>query len=327
MKFFVISGLVFIFSVCFVNFITRYLKFANIFDKPNKRSSHQVPTPRGGGLAVTPLVLSAWLLIGAYFGQNIIMLPLLLGGIGLFFVSWWDDRRDISPIIRLAAQIVFVGFALFSLPDDRLVFQGMLGYAQDRLLTGFIWIWFINSFNFMDGVDGITGVELISVGVGMILLHLTFGLSEPLGLYAVALCAAAAGFLVWNWHPAKVFLGDVGSIPLGYLTGWLLLSLAAYGYWLAALVLPLYYLADSGITLCRRLLRGERIWHAHREHFYQKAVQRGLSHSQVVLRISAANACLIILAVYSPELGIMSLVVGACIILILLRHLATVNPG
>ena len=96
---------------------------------------------------------------------------------------------------------------------------------------------------------------------------------------------------MWNWAPARIFLGDVGSVPLGYLLGFLLLEPAARGAWKVALILPLYFLADATITLLRRLVRGERVWQAHREHFYQRAVQRGLGHAAVVRRVIAADSC------------------------------------
>ncbi len=98
---------------------------------------------------------------------------------------------------------------------------------------------------------------------------------------------------MWNWAPARIFLGDVGSVPLGYLLGFLLLDVAARGHWKIALILPLYFLADATLTLVRRLLRGERVWQAHRQHFYQRAVQRGLGHAAVVRRVIAADLILI----------------------------------
>jgi UDP-N-acetylmuramyl pentapeptide phosphotransferase/UDP-N-acetylglucosamine-1-phosphate transferase len=110
---------------------------------------------------------------------------------------------------------------------------------------------------------------------------------------AAAVAAAAAGFLVWNWAPARIFLGDVGSVPLGYLLGFLLLEQAARGHWKVAVILPLYFLADATITLLRRLSRGQRVWQAHRQHFYQRAVQRGLGHAAVVQRVIAADIVLI----------------------------------
>ena len=118
--------------------------------------------------------------------------------------------------------------------------------------------------------------------------------SDPaLRSLAAAVTGAAIGFLVWNWSPARVFLGDVGSVPLGYVLGFLLLGLTVRGDWRIALILPLYFLADATITLTRRLLRGERVWQAHREHFYQQAVRRGLGHAAVVERVIAADLMLI----------------------------------
>jgi UDP-N-acetylmuramyl pentapeptide phosphotransferase/UDP-N-acetylglucosamine-1-phosphate transferase len=118
---------------------------------------------------------------------------------------------------------------------------------------------------------------------------------------ASVLAAAAIGFLAWNWHPARIFLGDSGSVPLGYLLGWLLLRLAGEGLWAPALILPAYYWADATLTLLKRAARGEKIWQAHRQHFYQQAVQGGASHAQVAMMIVTANLCLIIAALWSRD--------------------------
>jgi UDP-N-acetylmuramyl pentapeptide phosphotransferase/UDP-N-acetylglucosamine-1-phosphate transferase len=156
-------------------------------------------------------------------------------------------------------------------------------------------LWFVNAFNFMDGIDGIAGAEAMAIGCGIALLALfhldVVGLGS--GMLGAAVAGAALGFLAWNWQPAKLFMGDVGSVPLGYLLGWLLLNLAAAGYWVSALILPLYFLADASWTLLRRLVHGEKVWQAHREHFYQHAVQAGRSHQAVVLRVLVADLVLI----------------------------------
>jgi len=197
--------------------------------------------------------------------------------------------------IAAAPDILFV-------PGAGHVFQGLLPPVLDYALTALVWLWFVNLYNFMDGIDGITGGQTAAIGFGVALVGFLSldpnGGSLPLGL---ALGATALGFLAWNWAPAKLFLGDVGSIPLGYLTGWLLLGMAGEGRWAPALILPLYYLVDATVTLLRRAARFEKIWHAHREHFYQRAVQAGLGHAAVVLRILAANVVLIGLAVLGLE--------------------------
>jgi UDP-N-acetylmuramyl pentapeptide phosphotransferase/UDP-N-acetylglucosamine-1-phosphate transferase len=134
---------------------------------------------------------------------------------------------------------------------------------------------------------------------------------------------AAIGFLVWNWSPARIFLGDVGSVPLGYVLGFLLLDLAVRGHWRIALILPLYFLADATITLARRLLRGERVWQAHREHFYQQGVRRDLGHAAVVKRVIAADLLLVGCGWASENgWGAVSLAASAATVAILLTALA-----
>ena len=222
----------------------------------------------------------------------------LAAALGLAAVSWIDDLRSLPPLIRLAAQGLAVAVGTASLLDDGFFFQGLAPGWLDPLVAALGWIWFVNLFNFMDGIDGITGVETACVGGGAALVAFlapeTAGLTPVFGL---TLAAAALGFLVWNWHPAKIFLGDVGSVPVGFLLGWILFDLTAAGLWAPAIILPLYYLADATITLARRALRGEKIWRAHREHFYQRATQNGKSHAEVSRMILAANVVSVALAV------------------------------
>ena len=146
----------------------------------------------------------------------------------------------------------------------------------------------------MDGIDGLAVSEAAAICSGLLLFALVGDGADPAAaLLAAGIIGAAIGFLVWNWSPARIFLGDVGSVPLGYLSGFLLLDLASRGRWKIALILPLYFLADATITLLRRLLAGERVWEPHRQHFYQQAVRNGLPHSAVVKRVIAANLLLI----------------------------------
>ncbi|MBI2240877.1 MAG: glycosyltransferase family 4 protein [Magnetospirillum gryphiswaldense] len=258
-----------------------YLRQKQIMDLPNERSSHSLPTPRGGGLATTP-VLALALLVQADFRF------LGIGALALLAISWIDDRKGLPPGPRFAAHGVAVLGLLLLLPGDALVFQGMLPLWADRLLTLLGWLWFVNLYNFMDGIDGITGVETLSLGLGIALVG-GMGLTAP----ALVVAAVAAAFLLFNWHPAKLFLGDSGSVPFGYVLGGLLVMLAVQGQLAAALILPAYYLADATITISRRALAGEKIWQPHRKHFYQRAVQGGKRHDQVSLTIALGNALLV----------------------------------
>ena len=279
-------------TILVMRHLVSWLRKRQILDLPNERSSHVRPTPRGGGLAVTPIVLAGWLILAglglALSGQLIVM----GGALALLLLSWRDDRRSLPAYLRLFVHLAAVAAGLSALPDHQFVFQGLLPFWADRLLAAILWVWFLNLYNFMDGIDGITGIETLCIAVGLILM-------SPAQAQGAVLAGASLGFLVWNWHPAKIFLGDSGSVPLGYLLAWLLLRLAAQGLWAPALILPAYYLADATITISKRALRREKIWQAHRQHFYQRAVQGGSSHSRVALLILLSDVALVEAASWS----------------------------
>jgi UDP-N-acetylmuramyl pentapeptide phosphotransferase/UDP-N-acetylglucosamine-1-phosphate transferase len=186
----------------------------------------------------------------------------------------------------------------------------------------------------MDGIDGLTGVEIATIGIGLAGLAaggvITPSLLDP----ALALTAAALGFLVWNWSPAGIFMGDVGSIPIGYLIGWLLINASSGttdhgGALIACLILPAYYVADASITLGRRLLNGENVLQAHRQHFYQKAVIRGVSHGVVCGWVILANTGLVLAAWFLVGIyPIGALALAVFMIMVLLLQLSGVwNPA
>lgn len=295
-----------------------------VIDRPNERSSHAVPTPRGGGIALIAAVLFAWIaLIAAGIAPSRLWL-VLSGATLLAAVSWLDDLRGLSPVPRLFAQIaaVILGVVSSQIATGAL-FQGWLPAWLDTTAAAVVWVWFVNLYNFMDGIDGLAGSEAAMIAIGLVLFA-SFGVGENPSLAALAgaVALAAIGFLVWNWAPARIFLGDVGSVPLGYLLGFLLLEAAARGHWQLALMLPLYFLADATITLLRRLWRGERIWQAHRQHFYQRAVRRGLGHAAVTGRVIMANVLLIGCAwAVENGAGLYALSAGVIIVAVLLGSL------
>jgi UDP-N-acetylmuramyl pentapeptide phosphotransferase/UDP-N-acetylglucosamine-1-phosphate transferase len=220
-------------------------------------------------------------------------------------VSFYDDRHGASVSTRLLSQFLAAFLGMAALGEHALLLGDILPFWLDRTLLLVGWVWFMNLYNFMDGIDGITGVQSLCTALGAaLLLALIGGTTEPLSLSLAAVIAGScAGFLVYNWHPAKIFLGDVGSVPLGFFLGFLLIKIAAMGHPFAALILPLYYLADSGITIVKRLLRHEKIWHAHKSHFYQRAAAGEGRHDRVVLWILATNIILIglsSLALFKP---------------------------
>ncbi len=282
-------------SAALTGLALRLLRRRRVLDRPNERSSHKTPVPRGGGLAVTGVALALWLglwLADACAGCGDRLWILVAGGLALACISWADDLRGLPPLPRLAVQAAAVGAGIAALPGEGLVFQGLLPAVVDHALAALLWLWFVNLFNFMDGIDGITGVQTATLGTGAFLLALLGAAPAGLGPLGLGLAGVAAGFLLWNRPPAKIFLGDVGSVPLGYLAGWLMLALACAGLWQAALLLPAYYLADATFTMLARIVRGRRIWEAHREHFYQRAVAAGWSHGRTTASVGALNLLL-----------------------------------
>jgi UDP-N-acetylmuramyl pentapeptide phosphotransferase/UDP-N-acetylglucosamine-1-phosphate transferase len=192
-------------------------------------------------------------------------------------------------------------------------------------------LWFVNLTNFMDGIDWMTVAEFVPVAVGLTVIGWLGGLPAHGVVLALALCGALLGFAPFNKPVARIFLGDVGSLPIGLLFAWLLVLLAGSGHLAAALVLPLYYLADATLTLLRRIKDGEPFWKAHRTHFYQRATDRGWSVPQIVGRVFAINCALVALAAASvkwpgPLAGTMALLGGAALVGWLLWSFARGRP-
>ena len=292
-------------TVLATGLVLRQLRARAVLDLPNERSSHDRAVPRGGGIAVIAVVAGGWALLAwqrdGWRGDSFDLLAVAILAAALAAISFLDDLRGMPALQRLLWQTLAVALGCLLLPETP-VFQGVLPPVADRLAAGFCWLWFINLFNFMDGIDGITVVEAGTIGLGITLVTAVMGGAGGvggLGAPAIIVAGAAIGFGFWNWHPAKIFLGDVGSVGLGLLLGWLLLSLAAVGQWLPALLLPLYYLTDATWTLLRRMFRGEKFWRAHRSHFYQHAARRCGNHAKVSLRVLCANLVLIAAALWA----------------------------
>jgi UDP-N-acetylmuramyl pentapeptide phosphotransferase/UDP-N-acetylglucosamine-1-phosphate transferase len=272
--------------------------------RPNARSSHRIPTPQGAGIAVisaTLLVASIW---AAWAGVAIP--PALVGATVLIaLVGFADDIVSLPVLVRLALQAAAVGAVVFTSPETARVVPALpLGLERGLILLA--GVWFVNLVNFMDGLDLMTVAEVVPVSAALLLLGWLGELSWPAVLIAATLCGAMLGFAPFNRPAAKVFLGDVGSLPIGLLLGWCLLELAWHGQPVAALLLPAYYLADSTITLLRRIARREQFWSAHRTHFYQRATDNGFTVPRVIGEVFALNLGLALLAIVTIRAGSMA---------------------
>lgn len=275
----------------------RYAISRRVLDIPNARSLHSLPTPRGGGIAVAGTVLGL-IVIQALAG----LLPanvaaaLLGGGSLLALVGWVDDRWGTPAVPRLGAHALAAVWGVYWLGSPSVLTfgtaqmeLGALGFPVACLGV----VWLINLYNFMDGIDGLAGGEAAAVGVAAGALLYLRG-SPDLALVSATVAGASAGFLVWNWPPARIFLGDAGSGLLGYVFAVLALASERSGSVPAVVwaVLLGVFLVDSTMTLVRRMLRRDRIVVAHKTHAYQRAVEGGLSHRQVTTGILLLNAAL-----------------------------------
>jgi UDP-N-acetylmuramyl pentapeptide phosphotransferase/UDP-N-acetylglucosamine-1-phosphate transferase len=294
--------------------------------RPNARSSHAAPTPQGGGVAVVLAVMLTLGVAGALIGPERAALagalPLGAAVVLLAVVGAIDDMLPIAALPRLAVQAVAVILVVTTMPAE-LRAVPIVPIAIERVAEIVAGLWFVNLVNFMDGIDWMTVAETVSTTASVFAFALLGAAPQPAGPVALALCGAMLGFAPFNRPVAKLFLGDVGSLPVGLILFWLLLQLAGSGHLAAALLLPLYYVADTTITLVRRIVRGERITEAHRTHFYQLATVRGFSVMTVVQRVFAVNLALGVLAALticasSIVVDLVAMLVGGAIVAALL---------
>jgi Fuc2NAc and GlcNAc transferase len=275
-------------------FTLRYAVQRQLIDLPGARSSHQQPTPRGGGLAIVVVFFAGILILFAagYVAADL-FIAITGGGLLVAATSFWDDHRSLPAHVRIFVHFVAAGWALSWLggmvPLDFGIGTWTWSWGPLRQIVGIIaLVWLINLYNFMDGIDGIAAVEAIFTAVaGFWLLGGTADLCHLLALLA----ASCAGFLVFNWAPARIFMGDVGSCFLGFVFGVLAIASSAYQLmpiWCWVILLGVF-LVDATVTLLRRMLNGARWYDSHRSHAYQHAAVLLGSHMRVTLAVLAIN--------------------------------------
>ena len=293
-----LASLAFVLGTVGTGFARRYSISRDIY--PNARSSHEIPVPRGGGVSIALVwavalpVIVIWCEIG--LGVTVALAaPLLIA-----LVGWIDDHQHLSPGVRITAHscsAIVAVVALGGVPEvDLGPFALSFGlFPEVATVLGLVWL--TNLFNFMDGVDGFAGTEAVMVAgtqVGILTLAGSYGVANM----AAVLAGASAGFLVWNWPPARVFMGDVGSGFLGSALGVLaVVGQTEHGIPLPLLLLPMgVFILDATYTLIRRLLRGEVLHEAHHSHVYQQLAQAGWSHRDLTVTVLVMNTLLILLA-------------------------------
>ena len=303
-----------------------YVLRRNILDIPNERSSHKIPTPRGGGLAV-----AATFLVGLAGGlalpsENTEWLLIVGATFVISLLGWWDDRRGLSAGLRLAVQtacalVGILGLEVFShfLAKSGLDVAGFpLPFAAGVVFFVLFTVWMTNLYNFMDGIDGILGLQTLTVAIGTVFLLLRHSTSEDVSSLVIAhliLGGSAAGFLILNWSPAKIFMGDVGSAAIGFLISLLGFHAVSSGLlsFTALAVVNAAFIVDATVTLLVRLSRGKKPHQAHRSHFYQKMVQSGWTHARVSSLFAGLNLLWLTPIAFAIEVGWLNPILGSSI--------------
>jgi Fuc2NAc and GlcNAc transferase len=266
-----------------------------LVDLPNSRSSHHVPTPRGGGVAVVVVVLAALPLLAWRGMLPVLSLWAMLGaGLLVAGIGWLDDHGHVAARWRLLAHFAAAAWALAwlgGLPPLPVMGATIdLGWFGHGLAALYL-VWLLNLYNFMDGIDGIAGIEAVTVCLGGVALYILSSATDGAWLVPVLVAATVGGFLAWNFPRARIFMGDAGSGFVGIMLGLLSLEAAAVAaelFWGWVILLGAF-VVDATVTLVRRLLRGERVYEAHRSHAYQHAARRLGSHVPVSLAFGSVN--------------------------------------
>lgn len=310
---YVLAAVVLTASIVLTAIFRGYALKRSLLDLPTARSSHVVPTPRGGGLSIVLTFLCAVLVLFAYGRMSLgDFMVLFVGGSLVAGIGFWDDHGHIPARWRILVHIAAAAWVVWWLGgvtsialDDRNLDLGWFGSVFAIVLL----VWLLNLYNFMDGIDGIAGVEAVTVAGGAALMLFMEGEQNWSLLLGLLVCSSL-GFLVWNWPPAKVFMGDAGSGFLGFILGAfaLLTSVSGVLPLCSWLILLSVFVVDATTTLMRRVLRGECWCEAHRSHAYQHAAQHYKSHLKVTAVVCVINVVwLLPLAWYAsirPEMGL-----------------------
>jgi Fuc2NAc and GlcNAc transferase len=285
-----------VFSFALTHVLRRYALHKSLLDIPNGRSSHTVATPRGGGVAivVSYLVALVWMLSAGLMARDQ-FLAMFGAGVLIAALGFLDDHGHIAARWRLLGHFLAAAWALFwlgGLPAIDVFGMTLAPGLVVNVLAAFYLVWLLNLYNFMDGIDGIASVEAICVCIGAAIIYALSGFATLMWL-PVLLACAVAGFLIWNFPPARIFMGDAGSGFLGIMLG----CLSLQGAWISSqflwvwLILLGVFIVDATVTLIRRLVRGDKVYEAHRSHAYQFASRRFGKHLPVTSAVGVINLC------------------------------------
>ena len=323
-------------TILSLNILINFLNNKSFLDIPQQRSNHTKPKPKCAGIIIVPIIIVS-IFFFIYFD---LIRPepwkyVCYFALVLFVTSFLDDIYNLPSSLRLFIQIFSIILTLQFFDSDiynftEKIFSKVSWFNNKesihiliKILLVFMWLWITNLFNFMDGIDGISASQTITFSIGIILLNLNSVLFLELKYIGLIFFSSILGFLYWNQPPAKIFLGDCGSIPLGFLIGGICtLSLLNFNNFIPILILLLYYILDSSLTLINRIFKKKNIFKAHSEHYYQKKVRNGFSHKRVLSVITIVNSFLLLFALSYVKYKLPVLICSILIVLSLLFWLS-----
>jgi len=310
----VILILSFFICLALTRFLVLYFTKTGVVDSPDPRRLHKKTTPTGGGIAVIASFAFGFLALDFILYEwrySLFILPPLLT---LAVISFYDDIKELPPALRFCAHVIAAGYISYNFLLPYQLFHGELSYWADFVIAFIALAGFMNIYNFMDGIDGITASESIHLSITILILSILRGdviiHCELIIIIASLILMCSIAFIIYNWHPAYIFIGDVGTITIGMLLGFCLMLIAASGVklFVSVIIASLYYLADGGITILIRLVKKEKIWLPHVNHFFQQAIRQRLPHKKITTEIILCNYWLMMLSVsalYYPMLSLL----------------------
>ena len=287
--------------------LIKHLQSKNIVDLPNERSMHQGSIPRGGGLVIVGLLITTFIALAWLTNRYQLFIALALTVSAWSLLSWLDDCNNLSPKFRLAIQSLLAIFMIIAfghittvqISESISIIIPGLGLAA----TFFGIIWFANLYNFMDGMDGLAASQTIIAASTMTVWFWQYG-DQGLAISCLVLASSTYGFLLLNWHPAKIFLGDVGSVTIGaFFTILMIWAVTRYDFpILSFVILFAVFVADATITVLQRLIKREKVWLPHQQHYYQRLAKLGFAHNKIVIaQIVLMLICSIIASITIAE--------------------------
>ena len=316
----VIPFILYFFCLSALKKIIPYLKKRSLLDHPSSRGNHEQSMPKGGGIILIPaIVISISLYFFIEHTINTKWIVFLLSIFFLFLVSLFDDIKSLPATLRLAVHSVCVILSVYYMKDDIVSFiqntdsivkLGVNNSLLFYLLASFIifsWLWLINLFNFMDGMDGLTALQMIFLALTVNLISLMNYMDKDFQFLGLIIFSAFLAFFRLNKPSAKIFLGDSGSIPSGYIAGFILIeSFLKQGPFFSILIILMYFILDSTVTLLIRSMKNNNLFIAHSDHFYQKMIRKGYSHHYVLKKIFFLLIFLIFLSLISLKYHLIS---------------------